>query len=191
MLCYAFCRICVCVCVIVVLALYGICLLGSTSSEHWPCVRIPPVTRAPIQDQTLHFLSCYSSLFCSFCSCFFCCSCSCCCWWWCYISHLKTRLYFHYLLLLSSWVDVRMLLFLICLLWLWSESQLWRLLSFIAGGDICISASHKIGILLLYLWPPFLVPSQYCAFIFCLPQSPPLRLFKFKPLISSNLVSPF
>ena len=107
---------------------------------------------------------------------FLCCSCFCCCWGWCCssnrLSHLKTRLYFHYLLLLSSWVDVRMLLFLICLLWLWSESQLWRLLSFIAGGDICISASHKIGILLLYLWPPFLVPSQYCALIFCLLQSP-------------------
>ena len=88
-------RICVCVCVcyscvIVVLALYGICLLGSTSSEHWPCVRIPPVTRAPIQDQTLHFLSCYTSLFCSFCSC--------CWWWWCcsiyHLSHLNNQIVF-------------------------------------------------------------------------------------------------
>ena len=104
-----------------------------------------------------------------------CCSCFCCCWGWCCssnrLSHLKTRLYFHYLLLLSSWIGVRMLPYLLCLS-LSSDSQLWWLLSFIAWGDICISVSHKIGILLFCLWPPFSVSSQNCALIFCLPQPP-------------------
>ena len=104
---------------------------------------------------------------------FLCCSCFC-WWWWCYrsnhLSHLKTRLYFHYLSLLSSWVAVRILPNLLCLLSLSTDSQLWWLLSFMDWGDICISASHKIGILLLCLWPPFSVSSQYCALIFYLPQ---------------------
>ena len=107
---------------------------------------------------------------------FLCCSCFCCwCWWCCssnHLSHPKTRLYFHYLLLLSS----RKLPYLFCLLWLTSDSQLWWLLSFIAWGDICISDSHKIGILMLCLWPPFSVSSQYYVFNSTC------------PLISTNLV---
>ena len=81
-----------------------------------------------------------------------------------------TRLYFHYLSLLSSWVGVRVLPYLLCLLSLSPDSQLWWLLSFMDWEDICISVSHKIGIVLLCLWPPFSVSSQYCALIFYLPQ---------------------
>ena len=48
-------------------------VLGSTSTEHWLCVKIHPVTCALIHHQTSHFFLC--------CSCCWCC-CQCCfCFW--------------------------------------------------------------------------------------------------------------